>query len=869
MNGADAMSRARPVLVQGTRSRGRLDPVSGLLAALRRSGVPVVHLDPAQPVPAALLQRYRPPLLVRVGPAARVEDAEQDLLGGHGVTTVAWRPAGDAGPAGEHGAGGVGGPGAEDLPLRLPVGVDRAVAAEVLPPGPQHDVLLVGHATDRPDLYALARGVLGDAAAAGRRAATVGAGWPRGWAGDPDGARLVQLLRGAPVHVHTGSARTALLGVASGGLPAVPAGGDVTGLLADVPGVARFTGTADLVATLHELLADPETLRVAAAAARDAVLDRHGYERRWEQLLAALADRGLPVPGPASAERRVVVSGWYGAGNLGDELIVRTLADRVETAVPGARVVVAGRHPAVVTATHGLEAFARADRRAAEEEAGRATAVLLGGGGLWEDYTFARNGGVAGLVTDATASPSSLAVLPLLAAVHGRPVHVVGVGAGPLTDPGARAVVRFTADLADTVTVRDPASRDLLTGIDGWSADVDLAPDLVHALPLEDAGDRPATRVPAGPGPVIAVNLRTWPEHEDTVADAVVTALDRLAAEHGARVVGLPLDPTDTARLAAVLARTRAEHVVLAHTADPRQLGADLSACDAVVAMRLHGCLLAHRAGVPVVGIGYDPKVAAHFAEVGRSDFVVDLAGSGDRLAERVGACLRDGLPGPARAALADLTRQATDWLDRLCARLTSTDPPVEPVRPLPWLDDAVAGALTLHPTPADVTGTSTLRADRRPPVRAALLEDDLVLGLVESAPQAGDVAAWRAVVPAAGSGNGRRVRLRLHSPYPEKPDMAGRLAWQVLAGDRVLLSEDVAGWSEPVDAWLGWGPAAGDVPVTVRLVALTDCEDARWGRAASIVLSPLTVRAWTAGAALEPGRWVASCSAPTTRVLA
>ena len=45
------------------------------------------------------------------------------------------------------------------------------------------------------------------------------------------------------------------------------------------------------------------------------------------------------------------------------------------------------------------------------------SAVILGGGGLWHDYTFDRAGGLAGLFHGSTLSIPGLAVLPLLTLV--------------------------------------------------------------------------------------------------------------------------------------------------------------------------------------------------------------------------------------------------------------------------------------------------------------------------------------------------------------------------------------------------------------------------------------------------------------------
>ena len=884
------------VVVQGRGSTGRLDAVTGLVTALRRSGHRVLHLDDAEDLPSAqtALRRLRPHLLLRVGRRPGLTERDLDLLRSHGMLALGWQVdvPGRDGPGDATGArldllasAGITRCGDDALHVPdgvfwLPVGVDRSVVEQqrVTNRGARRDVLLLGHATAREDVHALAHG-LADAFST----AAYGPGWPTAWRGSPDGAHLLEVLQDGHVHVHVSPGTVAMLSLAVAGTLAAPRGSAVAEQLTrtGVGEQVELCDVGDAVDRIGALLGDTERLRAARAAGRRQVLQAHTYEHRWGALVAELERRArsdelhdpalvTQVLQRARDERgwrrgRVVVSGWYGARNAGDELILEALAQRVEGDLPDTDVVVAARYPHAVLADHGLEAFDRTHRRACEQEASRATAVLLGGGGLWEDYTFARNHGVAGLVTDAVASVTGLAVLPLLADVHARPVHVVGMGVGPLTAPGARAVVRHVAALAHSVTVRDAGSREELLAIPGWKAPVAVAPDVVYSLRPHH---RPPPRVsrPAG-RPLIGVNLRRWGD-EAADLEGALQALRAVAQERDAVLVGLPLSPQDAARLAAVLPGTGVEHVLLPPAVtDLGQLLSDLAACDAVVSMRLHGCLLAHRAGTPVIGLGYDPKVVAHFTELGRDRFVVPLTAGADSLIPLLHDALDAGLPGTTTAVVTRLEEQATTALRTLTASLAEVEAPPEPALEVPWLGDDVPGRARLGLFRGDVSGSSA-RPGRRPPVLAAMAGEELVMSFGGRDLQAGDVVAWSALVPAAGGGSGRRVELTLRSPNLEDRSARGRLAWQVRANDRVLVSEDVAAWKEEVSVWVGWGTAAGDVHLEVRVVALSDCRGTSWRRASGLHLRPPVATTWDEGAHLPAGAWIASCSSPGAAVL-
>jgi len=57
----------------------------------------------------------------------------------------------------------------------------------------------------------------------------------------------------------------------------------------------------------------------------------------------------------------------------------------------------------------------------------------------------------------------------------------------------------------------------------------------------------------------------------------------------------------------------------------PRDLAELVGNFDAVIAHRLHACILAYSYRVAHVGLSWDPKLAAFFANVGRSQYLVDF----------------------------------------------------------------------------------------------------------------------------------------------------------------------------------------------------------------------------------------------------
>lgn len=340
---------------------------------------------------------------------------------------------------------------------------------------------------------------------------------------------------------------------------------------------------------------------------------------------------------------KVVISGYYGFGNCGDEAMLFAIITQLSRRIPGLEVVVLSQRPEDTARDFGVRSVSRRDLRLIWRELRDADLFLSGGGSLFQDVT----------------SPRSIfyyAALIVLARLRRKKVCLYGQGIGPLNRRLSRFLVGQAARLADLVTLRDETSVEELAAL-GVSGPMYVTADPVLGLE-EGLGSKEDGRVlleAAGvrEGPILAVSLRRWPRLGGSLT-AVAALADRLAGA-GWQVVLTPLQRDDQVVLSVVRERMRQPAVLLENIQGFRDLMAVTSHFDLCIGMRLHFLIFAAMFAVPAVGLSYDPKVDRFMRQVGLPALPVESVAA-EGLARIVDGLLSD--PGSVRSRLRERVRE-------------------------------------------------------------------------------------------------------------------------------------------------------------------------------------------------------------------
>jgi polysaccharide pyruvyl transferase CsaB len=291
----------------------------------------------------------------------------------------------------------------------------------------------------------------------------------------------------------------------------------------------------------------------------------------------------------------VLLCGYYGEHNLGDDALLEVLLDQLpEGCVP----LVTARDQDEVTERFGVACVDRTRLGRVIAALADCDALVLGGGSLLQDAT-------------SFTSLLYYVALILLARMQGKPAILWGQGLGPLRRRRSRLIARAALHQVTAISWRDPASAAVASS---WGVQGVVGSDPVWALPQG---------VWRGHGGPIVVCWRPLPRLGETEWRSLLTALADLAAAKDRQVLWLPFhhqqDPGLLQQLEAsgwlppVLAAR--SHEEWAET--PRQAMELFERAGLVVAMRLHGLILAALAGAPCAALSYDPKVAAAASALG------------------------------------------------------------------------------------------------------------------------------------------------------------------------------------------------------------------------------------------------------------
>ena len=312
-------------------------------------------------------------------------------------------------------------------------------------------------------------------------------------------------------------------------------------------------------------------------------------------------------------KHHILVSGYYGFSNAGDDAILQSIHDGIMSVGEDIAVTVLSNDPEQTSQRYGWNAVARFSLSQVWNAMKECDLLLSGGGSLLQDRTSTRS------------------LLYYLSLIHlakrmGKKVALYANGIGPVLREGNRRQVCRAVEQADLVTLRDHSSLQELRDMGVKRQDLYVTADPVFTMQLarDERVDEilASTKLPAGQ-PFATVSVRNWPDTQD-FARELAAACDHLYREHGLMSLFVLMQPeNDRALSAQVMAQMTTPAVLLDQPLTPEELMGVIARSKLCLAMRLHTLIFAARTCVPLVGLVYDPKVKSYLQEL-------DMPSAGD-----------------------------------------------------------------------------------------------------------------------------------------------------------------------------------------------------------------------------------------------
>jgi polysaccharide pyruvyl transferase WcaK-like protein len=253
-------------------------------------------------------------------------------------------------------------------------------------------------------------------------------------------------------------------------------------------------------------------------------------------------------------------------------------------------------------------------------------ALIIAGGGQFDD----EYGGPWG-------HPYSIFKWVKLARRRGVPVFFVGAGVDDLRHSLSCRFLRSALSAAHSISLRDAGSVEILRSM-GIQRELVSCTDLAFGLlPLDEASESIRVKTESSPtiglSPIAFGRIGSWPTIGTELFERYWREFEKLAESLLDHNYALSLFVTDAADyplvrmlynrlLAAGASRDRLRLLRL------ERLSTLLSAMkefDAVIASRLHGVLLSHVSGIPVLAISYRRKVRIHMADMEQERFCLNF----------------------------------------------------------------------------------------------------------------------------------------------------------------------------------------------------------------------------------------------------
>ncbi|MFA6074504.1 MAG: polysaccharide pyruvyl transferase CsaB [Negativicutes bacterium] len=304
---------------------------------------------------------------------------------------------------------------------------------------------------------------------------------------------------------------------------------------------------------------------------------------------------------------KVVLSGYYGFSNAGDEAMLRSILWALRVKNNDCSITVISGNPKATAAKYSVQSIYIFDFLAIIKTLRCCDILISGGGSLLQNVTSWRS------------FYYYLAVLAL-GEMLGVKVMLYAQGIGPVLGFLPKKIMSWIVNRVNYITVRDEGSYCELHEIGITKPVIEITADAVLGMERADlvCGKELLQKLGVNLAKTtIAIAPRRWGS-DSNYLKSLAEAADQLIDLRNAEIVFVPLHlPDDHKVCCEIAALMRNKAVVFDGDCDAEIFMSVIGNCQLLIGVRLHALIFAAIMNVPILGITYDPKIDRFMDSVG------------------------------------------------------------------------------------------------------------------------------------------------------------------------------------------------------------------------------------------------------------
>lgn len=295
----------------------------------------------------------------------------------------------------------------------------------------------------------------------------------------------------------------------------------------------------------------------------------------------------------------VMISGYYGFGNSGDDAILLAIIDNLRNIKKDIRIVVLSKNPKDTSANYGVDSIDRFNLFEVVRTMRQTKLFLNGGGNLIQDVTSTRS------------------LMYYLSTIHlakrmGLKIMLYANGIGPVSRHSNRYFTSKAINLVDVITLREEASSLELEALGIKKPEIIVTADPALGLKPVDSGEIENIFSKEGISAdctLVGFSIRKWAGY-DVYSQIIAQTADYLEEKYNAKSVFIPLHfPSDLSVAEDIASKMKHDPFIIRNSYGVGKTLGIIKKLDMVLGMRLHALIYAVSLSVPTIGLIYDPKV--------------------------------------------------------------------------------------------------------------------------------------------------------------------------------------------------------------------------------------------------------------------